>query len=40
MSLKKEISEYIRSGESEDKNLGLEIEHFIVNRYIWKNVKD
>lgn len=31
MSLKKEISEYIRSGESEDKNLGLEIEHFIVN---------
>ncbi|MBO4864272.1 MAG: hypothetical protein J5517_07890 [Eubacterium sp.] len=31
MSLKKAISEYIRSGESESQNLGLEIEHFIVD---------
>ena len=31
MSFKNDISDYIRSGESEDKNLGLEIEHFIVN---------
>ncbi|MBO6165349.1 MAG: hypothetical protein J6O17_03130 [Eubacterium sp.] len=26
-----DISEYIRSGESDDTNLGLEIEHFVVN---------
>ena len=26
-----EISEYIRTGESDDTNLGLEIEHFIIN---------
>jgi len=31
MSYINEISEYIRSGESNDRNLGLEIEHFIVN---------
>ncbi len=31
MDLKKEISEYIRSGESNEEGLGLEIEHFIVN---------
>ena len=31
MSYINEISDYIRSGESNDRNLGLEIEHFIVN---------
>ena len=31
MGFLKEISDYIRAGESNDKNLGLEIEHFIVN---------
>ncbi|MBP5192747.1 MAG: hypothetical protein J6Z74_05335 [Eubacterium sp.] len=31
MSYINEISEYIRSGESNDRNLGLEIEHFIIN---------
>ena len=31
MDFLKYISEYIRSGESNDKNLGLEIEHFIIN---------
>ena len=31
MSYINEISEYIRSGEFNDRNLGLEIEHFIVN---------
>lgn len=31
MSYLNDISEYIRSGESDDTNLGLEIEHFIVN---------
>jgi Gamma-glutamylcysteine synthetase len=31
MSFLNEISDYIRSGESNDTNLGLEIEHFIVN---------
>lgn len=32
MNLKDSIISYIRSGESDDKNLGLEIEHFIVNK--------
>ena len=32
MNLKDSIISYIRSGESNDKNLGLEIEHFIVNK--------
>ena len=31
MSFIKDISDYIRSGESLNENLGLEIEHFIVN---------
>lgn len=31
MNLKESIISYIRSGEANDKNLGLEIEHFIVN---------
>ncbi|MBR6402003.1 MAG: hypothetical protein IKS48_01300 [Eubacterium sp.] len=31
MSLREDISKYIRSGESEDQNLGLEIEHFVVD---------
>ena len=31
MDFLKYISEYIRSGESKDKNLGLEIEHFIID---------
>ena len=31
MSFLKDISDYIRSGESSDENLGLEVEHFIVN---------
>ena len=31
MSILKDISDYIRSGESSDENLGLEVEHFIVN---------
>lgn len=31
MGFLQEISDYIRAGESDDKNLGLEIEHFIVN---------
>ncbi len=31
MSYLNDISEYIRSGESDDTNLGLEIEHFIIN---------
>ena len=31
MDFVKDISEYIRSGESDDQNLGLEIEHFIVD---------
>ncbi len=31
MSFINDISDYIRSGESKDQNLGLEIEHFIVN---------
>lgn len=31
MSYINEISDYIRSGESNNRNLGLEIEHFIVN---------
>ena len=31
MSFINDISEYIRSGECTDQNLGLEIEHFIIN---------
>ena len=31
MSIVKDISDYLRSGESDDKNLGLEIEHFIID---------
>ncbi|MCR4813839.1 MAG: hypothetical protein K5879_03335 [Lachnospiraceae bacterium] len=32
MTMLTEITDYIRSGESTGKNLGLEIEHFIVDR--------
>ena len=31
MSIKEDIREFIRKGESEDHGLGLEIEHFVVN---------
>lgn len=31
MGFRKDISEYIRSGETDSQNLGLEIEHFIIN---------
>ena len=31
MNFLEDISNYIRSGESRDENLGLEIEHFIIN---------
>ena len=31
MSLIKEISNYIRSGETSSQKLGLEIEHFVIN---------
>ncbi len=31
MNFIEDISKYIRSGESEDQNLGLEIEHFVIN---------
>lgn len=31
MSFKDNISDYIKSGETDNENLGLEIEHFIVN---------
>ena len=31
MSFLEDISAYIKSGETEDQNLGLEIEHFIIN---------
>ncbi|MCR5104695.1 MAG: hypothetical protein K6B68_09620 [Eubacterium sp.] len=31
MSFIKDISDYIRSGEADDQNLGLEVEHFIIN---------
>lgn len=31
MSFLEDISAYIRSGEADDQNLGLEIEHFIIN---------
>lgn len=31
MSIKNDIVKYLRSGESESKGLGLEIEHFVVN---------
>lgn len=31
MSVVDDILDYIRSGEADDKNLGLEIEHFVVN---------
>ena len=31
MSIKNDIREYIRKGESTEKGLGLEIEHFVVN---------
>ncbi len=31
MSFIEDISSYIRSGESDNENLGLEIEHFIIN---------
>jgi glutamate--cysteine ligase len=31
MSLLEDISKYIRSGEADDENLGLEIEHFVIN---------
>lgn len=31
MSIKEDIREYIRKGESEDHGLGLEIEHFVID---------
>ena len=31
MSFINDISDYIRSGESDSQDLGLEIEHFIIN---------
>ena len=31
MSIKEDIREFIRKGESEDHGLGLEIEHFVIN---------
>ncbi|MCR5544546.1 MAG: hypothetical protein K6F55_10410 [Eubacterium sp.] len=31
MNFIEDISEYIRSGESDNQNLGLEIEHFVIN---------
>ena len=31
MGFRKDISEYIRLGETDSQNLGLEIEHFIIN---------
>ena len=31
MTMLQDIKEYIRSGESRDQDLGLEIEHFIVD---------
>ena len=31
MSFIEDISSYIRSGESDSENLGLEIEHFVIN---------
>ena len=31
MSFLEDISAYIKSGESDDENLGLEIEHFVIN---------
>ena len=31
MSLQRDIADYIRSGESANRNLGLEIEHFIID---------
>lgn len=31
MSVKQDIAEYIRSGESDNKGLGLEIEHFVTD---------
>lgn len=31
MSFLEDISKYIRSGEADDENLGLEIEHFVIN---------
>ena len=31
MSLIKDISAYIRSGETSSQKLGLEIEHFVIN---------
>ena len=31
MSIRSDIAEYIRSGETDSQGLGLEIEHFIVN---------
>ena len=30
MSFIKDISDYIRSGEADDQNLGLEVEHFMM----------
>lgn len=32
MSFLNEISEYIKNGEAETENLGLEIEHFIIDK--------
>ena len=31
MSFKKDVSAYVKSGESEEERLGLELEHFVVN---------
>lgn len=31
MSIRKDIVDYIRSGESQEKGLGLEIEHFVID---------
>lgn len=31
MGIQRDIADYIRTGESSSQNLGLEIEHFVVN---------
>ena len=30
---RKEIADYIRSGEASSQNLGLEVEHFIIDEH-------
>ena len=32
MNFKQEIHDYIKSGETSSKNLGLEIEHFVIDK--------